>query len=337
MSTVYDQVKKFAQQIKTEKLKDTVIYVDNQLVVQLIDINELPDKYFKKTDILYVSNPYLYLKGINKRDPTKTELDQFKLIEILPTILPTIKESRYGELIPPELMREHLLSLPLKDILKMKTVSKEYKNIIDNLWCDLIKRDYPKVKYDKNNCYNEYRKIYGMDKYIVLDWVKIKDKITTILRREGSTILIDSEAKRDIEYLQYIFQLNVKKESDIWYVIPKKIFDQNMDYISKYKTMKHGLRIGGVIVPFVYSDRLKIIVKELEEFKIYDIKTDMDKDQREPGITFSFGISRQNMEKLFDIVYGKNSFEKYYKEEFEVFSKDPSRYSRYQRNKKYDI
>ena len=144
MSTIYDQVKKFAEQIQ-EGL-DKVIYVKDK--VYLIDKEKLPNKYYQKNNILFVDDRVKYLREINNREPNEEELDQFELIE-----------RKYGEIIPPELIREHLLSLSIEDIVKLRRTSKEWKKVIDNLWCDLIKRDYPGEKYNED-CYNKYKKLY---------------------------------------------------------------------------------------------------------------------------------------------------------------------------------
>ena len=79
MSRTFGQVSIYARRIKDKNIKDKIIYVDDKLNVYLIDRDDLPNKYYKKTDILFVSDPYLYLKEINKREPTQQDLDLFKL------------------------------------------------------------------------------------------------------------------------------------------------------------------------------------------------------------------------------------------------------------------
>ena len=79
MSKVYQEVVKYAQLLKKETFTNQKwIYVDNKLNVHLID--DLPDEYYQKTDILLVANPYLYLKEINGgKEPSKKDLDMFVL------------------------------------------------------------------------------------------------------------------------------------------------------------------------------------------------------------------------------------------------------------------
>ena len=102
MSIVYDQVVHFAKQI--QKGLNKVIYVKDG--VYLIDKSDLPNKYYQKTAILFVDNPKQYLKEINNKEPTQQEINQFKFISI-----PKINETIYADIMPPELIREHLLSL----------------------------------------------------------------------------------------------------------------------------------------------------------------------------------------------------------------------------------
>ena len=81
----------------------------------------------------------------------------------------------YEEIVPPELIREHLLSLPVEDIVRNRRVSKEFKNIIDknDFWRELIERDYSN-KYDKNECLNEYKKNYKWKKYWTISYEELE-------------------------------------------------------------------------------------------------------------------------------------------------------------------
>lgn len=79
MSKVFQEVVKYAQLLKKEVFTHQKwIYVDNKLNVHLID--DLPEEYYQKTDILLVADPYLYLKEINGgKEPIKKDLDIFVL------------------------------------------------------------------------------------------------------------------------------------------------------------------------------------------------------------------------------------------------------------------
>ena len=186
--SIYDQVVNFAKEIKQKKLenKNWIYFKNNKVYL----VNKLPNEYYQKTNILIVDDPVKYLREINKKEPSELELKQFTFVgEIIPLIEePIKKEYIYGEIIPPELMREHLLSLPIKDILTMRSTSKEYINIIDKLWCDLIKRDYKNVKYDKNKCEEEYKEIYNIKKGLKISSQTVKKiikKYDSKLKDEG--------------------------------------------------------------------------------------------------------------------------------------------------------
>ena len=170
---MYKQVVTYAQHIRKDKLENKFwIYVDKDLNVHLL--NKLPNEYWIKGDILTVWDPEKYLYEVNKRKATKNELDQFRLIE---PITKDINKLIYGKVIPPELIREHLLSLPIKDIVRSRTISKEFKNIIDKneFWCKLIQRDFPEQPYDENNCYDSYKEMYPYKNLPFLSYKRIKE------------------------------------------------------------------------------------------------------------------------------------------------------------------
>ena len=163
--SVFDNVIKFAQYIKDNKLVGKKwVYVDDKLNVRLIGKEQLPMRFYIKGDKLIVANPKKYVEAVKHK--VKDDVDNFILIE------PTIT---YEKLIPTELIREHLLSLPIEDIVKMRKTSKEYRDIIDKLWCDLMKRDYPEYKYD--NCEQNYKELYTMEHGNIITYKKINDAI----------------------------------------------------------------------------------------------------------------------------------------------------------------
>ena len=83
MSTTFDQVVNFAREIRKGKLEGKYwIYVDKKFVVHMV--NKLPNQYWIKGDILVVDDVNTYLKEVNKRDPTKTELASFVFIHDKP-------------------------------------------------------------------------------------------------------------------------------------------------------------------------------------------------------------------------------------------------------------
>ena len=83
MSATFDQVVNFAREIRKDKLEGKYwIYVDKKFVVHMV--NKLPNQYWIKGDILVVDDVNTYLKEVNKREPTKTELASFVFIHDKP-------------------------------------------------------------------------------------------------------------------------------------------------------------------------------------------------------------------------------------------------------------
>ena len=163
MSKVFDQVVKYAQKIRKEKLENKYwIYVkDNNVYFT----NVLPEQYHIKGDILVVDNPYSYLKEVNKREPTQIELGLFKLVGNKKSILR--EEVIY---MPPEITKQFLMNMDYNDIIKSQRISKDYDKIIkdDNFWCELLKRDFKNKKIMLDTCrdtYEVYNKIKDRDLY----------------------------------------------------------------------------------------------------------------------------------------------------------------------------
>ena len=289
--SVYDQVIKFTKQIKNEKL-NKVIYFDNGNVY-LIHKKDLPKKYYQKTDILFVNSPYLYLEMINKRESTQQEINQFRLVDINSIEDQTI----YGEVIPRELMREHLLSLPIKDILKMRTVSKEFKDIIDNMWGDLIKRDYPMQIYDKTKCNEEYIDMYRRKNML---------SVTLEILKEVSTEQ-NIDIKLLISFLEYNYFI---RKGDTWYFYPRDILKSNIffDNIEKLSiNMNYSLEINdlqnftptiGMIFEYSIANKIAKIFPEGMYSRHYTSHKN------------TLIMNYNKFIKVYEATYGKGSFDK---------------------------
>lgn len=226
MSKVFNEVIDRAKFIREERLEGkNWIYVDKNLRVYLIE--ELPEEYWIKGDILIVDNPEQYLYEINKRKASDKELKDFLWISY---DQPKIDETIYGDVIPSELIREQLLKLPVGDILKNRRTSKEFKDVIDKneFWCNVFERDYPDVEYDKNDCLNEYKNIY---KYAKISLEQIQDAA-------------EKYGVADQDIIKYIEMFNAfKRKGNIWY----------------YDPYKHLSRIFGNIIQNKKRDKINLI------------------------------------------------------------------------------
>ena len=210
MSKVLEKVIKYAQQIKDKK-SNKVIYVDKFLNVHLID--ELPQGYYRKTDILIVDDPIKYMKEITRREPTANELKQFTLVGNIIDVEPV---EEFKEL-PIDVMKEQLLRLPIGDIVKNRRISKEYKGIIDenNFWCDLIRRDYPNIKFNKDACENDYKEAYKLVRSLTVTNEKIESVIKKYkldmkkLKKYIDDDLINIGFKREGD--KYVYKLDINE------------------------------------------------------------------------------------------------------------------------------
>ena len=297
MSTIYDDVVRYAKQIKTEKSegKKWIYFKNNK--VYLID--KLPNSYYQKTVILIVDDPVTYLKEINKREPTKNELDQFKFIgEIIPLI--DEKEEVY---LPNELWEITIMNKPIKEILEMRSLSKEWKDRIDSLWCKLIERDYGVKQTD--NCYEQYKLLYNMPKIYIKDIEKsIKKFMTDKLLKHMD---------KDFDLLSYFIKElqdhSFKQVGNILYFDPKaKIYKHKSVLIRVIIDKEDEVVISGIkYLPILgggYGSYHEDLIKVLDDM-IYSF---LSKPMIiEHGI---ISIKPKDFKKIYEKLYGKNSLNK---------------------------
>ena len=59
--------------------------------------------------------------------------------------------------------RDELLKLPIETIGILRQTSKKWRDMIDNnndLWCELIIRDFPNKTFDDTRCMDEYKRLH---------------------------------------------------------------------------------------------------------------------------------------------------------------------------------
>ena len=254
MTTFYKQIISYAQDIRNGLNK--VIYVDKDLKIYLINRNELPQQYYIKSDILFVHDPKQYLRALNNKDPTKYELDQFKLPTV--TILPTIEEKYIHKDLPEDTIREYLLKLPVKDIVRSRRTSREFKDIIDDnsFWCNLIERDYKGKNYDKTKCNEEYKELY------------LYEKIPFITVEDFNVVKNLSERYQlQVNIIDFIEGLTIEKKGKLYFdlnKILKRSVHHTRDLLTIYK--KHSYCTVWLYTSFYngpngneYTDMLNLI------------------------------------------------------------------------------
>ena len=286
---MFNQVKKYAQQIRNDKLEGKYwIYVKNGNV-SLID--RLPKEYHIKGDILVVDNPEQYLFEVNKRKATDKELKEFIWIgELNLDVNVDEDETIYGEVIPPELIRSHLLTLPVEDIVRSRRTSKEFKNVIDDnkFWCEVYERDYPNIKYDKNKCLKEYQEKYKWTKYLTITEEQLQE-----CANKTNTNINDA--------IHLIHTMKFEKHESIFYFDPKNItLPINIIEKGKNKTESY----------FVLYSRLITFERPLVECLV-SLTKGLIKNGQVYGRYFAY-ISFKDYINLYERMYGKDSFNKDY-------------------------
>ena len=296
MTTFYKQIISYAQDIR--KGLNKVIYVDKDLKIYLINRNELPQQYYIKGDILFVHDPKQYLRALNNKDPTKYELDQFKLPTV--TILPTIEDYIHKDL-PEDTIREYLLKLPVKDIVKSRRTSKEFKGIIDKneFWCNLIERDYKGKNYDKTKCNEEYKELYKYEKML-------------FIRVEDFNIIKDlSERYQLKEYiLDIIKSITIERKGKLYFDLDRVLsylVNKNRDLLTIYKNRSYckvWLHTSFYDGPNVneYMNMLNLIKNILPSIFEFDVIG--------PGTSNLLNINMKNFIKEYNNIYG--SFDRDY-------------------------
>ena len=191
----------------TKYIKDNeYVYVSDKLTVHLMKY--LPSKYYIK-DILIVEDPKQYLTYIHKREPTNIELSQFILVK---QKIRKMGDIVYDDIVPPEVTKISLIYLPMNQILKMRTLSKTYKNIIDTMWYDLMKRDYPNEIFDKTIPFITYKFLFCIKKMpsITLDYIIQKTTWTNLWEPEQLIPIIEA--------------IGFTRHHNVWYFDPRRVF-----------------------------------------------------------------------------------------------------------------
>ena len=101
-------------------------------------------------------------------------MDQLNLNQIDPTHIP---EDVVGEI---------LFKMKINDILYLKRTSRNWKYVIDKLWCRLLERDY-KIKV-KDNCEKKYKDTFEVISNITIKMKDIKDSI----KKHKSSLNVDN-------------------------------------------------------------------------------------------------------------------------------------------------
>lgn len=231
-----------------------------------------------------------------------------------------LSEVTYDEIIPPELIREHLLSLPIEDIIRYRRISKEWKDIIDNLWYDLVKRDFNVLPHDKINCKEEYKY-----RYIHRNVTNINVKDIIAIADNKTKMFVD----HDYNYTDLGITLNELvhdvKETLINLGFNKHKYDENILYFHTKRLMKNAFDNIKDSLPQnkFYLGNIEAYLLKLGKIKVSSPKFSKYMDDIEyviKGITLTrirltidrnkLYISNSTYYQCYESSYGKGSFDK---------------------------
>lgn len=201
--------------------------------------------------------------------------------------------------LPEDTIIEYLLKLPVEDIVKNRRTSKEFMNIIDRneFWCELMKRDYPNISYDKTDCMNEYKEIYNIFKHVYVTQTDLKEC--------NKKIFMPS---KEINIIMTL--LGFTKSHDIWYFDPGILFMENIFNQSSYMFGNMLMKRPPKFLRLYIARRLPIsdvsdnIINCLN--KLLGEKPFFSRAGQDVYIYSYYG----NYIKMYEKVYGKGSFGK---------------------------
>ena len=217
----------------------------------------------------------------------------------------------YADIIPNELIKEHLLSLPIKDIMNCRLVSKEFKSVIDNLWYDLIKRDFH--VYIKNNCEKEYRERYSKRNDLYITKQEIIDIANEVYNKVKYFSIDDIIS--DIEGTLLSLGYRYDKYIDIYSYYPKCLLEE------VFFAMKNTRHINiGDYDTYIFNkferfagryNNIKICSKEYNRY-LNNLKHFFPKLMNKTCFTFDYDcitITYYNYYELYDKTYGNETFD----------------------------
>ena len=277
---MFSQVVKYAKEIRDNKLENKKwIYVDDKLKVHLI--KNLPEEYWIKGDILTVYDPEMYLFEINKRKPTDKELGDFLWISDL---YDKIVGVEYGEIVPKELIRNHLLTLPVEDIVRNRRTSKEFKDIIDDnyFWCEIYERDYPNKTYDKSKCLEEYQNKYKWKRSLYITQEQLRECANKVNHNISSieSVIKDIGLKKDVAnnfwYLdpkmgsirRTLFK-NIQSKNPQDYIVLEET-SRNEYNVDIYQCLKSLIYIYIIHIEIIYDQYINVYIRYIDYIKLYE-------------------------------------------------------------------
>lgn len=236
---------------------------------------------------------------------------------------------RYGELIPPELIRIQLLFLESEDIVRFRRVSKEWRNIIDKneIWFILINRDFPYQPHVKNHYHDDYKRLY---KYKYMPFILIQDIKDTVFNTDDDVLrdLRDSIQHDVMPKLRYSVRSRIIRNlGNINPDVSQFLFNtlKNMGFQRfrniMYYDPKRIFKTPSLILNFISKkvDRKTIFIQGCREwhYHLNDHALEIQKTlllKVIPKILNYrkqiFCLSYRNIKLIYEKVYGEDSFDK---------------------------
>ena len=327
---MFSQVVKYAKEIRDNKLENKKwIYVDDKLKVHLV--SKLPEEYWIKGDILTVYDPETYLYEINKREPTDKELGDFLWISDLYGKRVGVE---YGEIVPKELIRTHLLTLPVEDIIRSRRTSKEFKDVIDDnyFWCEMMERDYKGQVYDKSKCLEEYQNKYKWKRSLYITQEQLRECANKVNHNISSieSVIKDIGLKKDVA-------------NNFWYLDPKMgsirltlfkdiqsknpqnyiVLEETSENVDIYQCLKPLMK-NIIHIEIIYDKYIKVYIRYIDYIKLYEKVYGKDSFDRDFITDATEFLTKERHARIFNIhIFERDFPNKYSADKYNKYNETP--------------
>ena len=162
--------------------------------------------------------------------------------------------------IPEDVLGEILFKMKIEDILRLENTSKNWKYVIDKLWCRLLERDF-KVK-SKDKCDTKYKELYEINLLVITE-----KQIESSIKKYKSSLSLN-------DITSILESKDFEKIKDGWMYIPKilghpilhEFFDEFI-FLKGDIVDSNLLNISSNIEKLIYYQH----INKIDEYKAYEI------------------------------------------------------------------
>ena len=155
------------------------------------------------------------------------------------------------ENVPEEVLGEILMNSTIEELIEKSKVSKEWKRVIDKLWCRLLNRDYKVKTFD--DCENKYKEYYDIGNKISITSNKIKKVLSDIKKSKEYDEELDLSLEDITEDVKRIFgRFDFKERNGNFIYVPKidedliLFFNQYITSLEEGRKYEDGIYIAEI-------------------------------------------------------------------------------------------